>query len=1238
MKKFRYPGPFPFATDQEEIFCGRETETDQLYTKILANQTIVLHARSGTGKSSLVNAGLIPELKRNNPEFIPITICFQGIKKDETNKVNLEDANDNALIKETIAAIKPYITNTGTVIPYLLKQENDLWYWAKLLQHSGKNFLLIFDQFENIESYRFEQIVEFKKNLAQLFNSKMPAAYFRYFKEQSPAFSNTVLLVENSEESEKYNIDAAFIKESPDTKALFVIKDEKLGVMSLLSDCFPDILKNDYLLQMLESEGAKNAIKVPAMKEGEFASPGIDFDDEAIAFLQKNLADEDTKRIDPLEIQVICSYVEKKIIRDFENKELVADPDSGMVKIHKEYFPDIKDIVNFFYLDCWNQVRPPGITGIAFEKIRSEIIKDFVIGSKRIPVYINIFSLPNRDIIHELRKTGLIRNAVVEDFYQICHDRFIKPLLDDKADLEIKANADRNAIEEKEALEKRLLKAEEDKKNMELEQQLKKAVEEKEKFQLEQRLVEAEAEKKKIELENKLIETKLTADKLALQNQINKNTLAASLKENKTNRKRVIVWSVFSVLFLLCAAVAIIIAVKKQHGEKDAKTDKYLMISRFLKRANNPTLSYLVASDWFKKNSDSDSMNKYLKEFDTSNYIYLSGIYPSITGIVAANIDKANRLVITEAENLSVWDLKNGIMIDRKKTDGQAPFKQIRDLNGRLLNAFDTKGLVTISDDQNTTVARIKTELNTNKYNIAISPDNRYVLIGNKIFDNKNPATALTINPYGNKNDKGIMEIYIQTAGYFLSNTRFAGAYENGDILIYDIGENIRGKISVSDTLESNEEEANIVTMLYNPDNQYLFANNSKNGINIWDLSEVRKSHSYDFQLEGHTGLVNDMAFSSDKKLLISGSEDNTAIIWNINNKNKVEKLKMPGASGIRYVNFLHGDKDIIAISDDFSGTDKVYLWKNERPAVLNTNKQLYRFSQFDYAILGLNQYVDGLLDTVSTKELYKATLNYYLNIPLDNEYPDEASYSQALTNALAQVKEMYKNLLNRKDYHREIAGYNDDLLKRYYLDHLSKIDRDIININSKIEGWRNFLLDTTKKVSIGFGEGFSIVGYISGRSSSYFDKDNNYTDGIRLINFYRDSFYNKLIEQNKNRKNPNLQKVGHNINIALLKYYLYTGKTNDALKIAVEISHDTSRIINYSIYLIATYLVADKYADAAQLYNDINNNKAANKRSKALNSFNLNLFLLKIKAKNIAVSNINRFINDVKLNTAAAF
>ena len=178
-----------------------------------------------------------------------------------------------------------------------------------------------------------------------------------------------------------------------------------------------------------------------------------------------------------------------------------------------------------------------------------------------------------------------------------------------------------------------------------------------------------EIRKKKIELENKLIETKLTADKLALQNQINKNTLAASLKENKTNKKRVIVWSVFSVLFLLCAAVAIIIAVKKQHGEKDAKTDKYLMISRFLKRANNPTLSYLVASDWFKKNSDSDSMHKYLKEFDTSNYIYLSGIYPSITGIVAANIDKANRLVITEAENLSVWDLKNGIMIDRKKTE-----------------------------------------------------------------------------------------------------------------------------------------------------------------------------------------------------------------------------------------------------------------------------------------------------------------------------------------------------------------------------------------------------------------------------------------------------------------------------------------------------------------------------------------------------------------------------------------
>ncbi len=61
------PSPYrllvPFSTEDAGIFFGRERETTHLVAEILTNRIVVLFARTGAGKTSLLNAGVIPALK-----------------------------------------------------------------------------------------------------------------------------------------------------------------------------------------------------------------------------------------------------------------------------------------------------------------------------------------------------------------------------------------------------------------------------------------------------------------------------------------------------------------------------------------------------------------------------------------------------------------------------------------------------------------------------------------------------------------------------------------------------------------------------------------------------------------------------------------------------------------------------------------------------------------------------------------------------------------------------------------------------------------------------------------------------------------------------------------------------------------------------------------------------------------------------------------------------------------------
>src|SRR5687768_17312638 len=59
-----FVGPRPFEREDSDLFFGRSQEANELLSLIVANRAVVLYAPSGAGKTSLLNALVVPLLEK----------------------------------------------------------------------------------------------------------------------------------------------------------------------------------------------------------------------------------------------------------------------------------------------------------------------------------------------------------------------------------------------------------------------------------------------------------------------------------------------------------------------------------------------------------------------------------------------------------------------------------------------------------------------------------------------------------------------------------------------------------------------------------------------------------------------------------------------------------------------------------------------------------------------------------------------------------------------------------------------------------------------------------------------------------------------------------------------------------------------------------------------------------------------------------------------------------------------
>jgi hypothetical protein len=136
-----FPGPTPYVRADANRFFSRGDEIDELTSLVLSTSAVVLDAPSGTGKSSLINAGLIPMLEQY--EFTVISVRFGEHAAAMQRSTHVSGGNPFS------AAVVAAIADATSTVDL---DEPLTGAMARLAAERPTGSLLLLDQFEEIFS------------------------------------------------------------------------------------------------------------------------------------------------------------------------------------------------------------------------------------------------------------------------------------------------------------------------------------------------------------------------------------------------------------------------------------------------------------------------------------------------------------------------------------------------------------------------------------------------------------------------------------------------------------------------------------------------------------------------------------------------------------------------------------------------------------------------------------------------------------------------------------------------------------------------------------------------------------------------------------------------------------------------------------------------------------------------------------------------------------------------------
>jgi hypothetical protein len=386
-----YVGPRPFEQKDEELFFGRDHEVNDLLSLVIAHQLTLVYAQSGAGKTSLLNAKLIPRLRQEKYEVLPPT-RVQGVEYDKASNVYVH----NALINWSAGKRDPQQLAPISLADFLKSQPHTVNKVTSNEEWELPRFIF-FDQFEELFTFfphRWKERQEF-------------------FEQVREALEKDHLL-----------------------HVGFVMREDYIAELDPYVSILPGKLRTRCRIKRLDEKAALQAITKPLIKTRRR------FADDAAELLVKNLlkiplkgADGESEVmgqfVEPVQLQVVC----QSLWQALKPEEIV------ITKKHVESFGDVNLALTDFYekaiaravgipgvreggLRAWFQdklITADGTRNLVFRRRDSEKVEGLPIAA--------VDLLKQMQIIRE-KWRGQAR------WYELTHDRLIAPIQKSNRDWE----------------------------------------------------------------------------------------------------------------------------------------------------------------------------------------------------------------------------------------------------------------------------------------------------------------------------------------------------------------------------------------------------------------------------------------------------------------------------------------------------------------------------------------------------------------------------------------------------------------------------------------------------------------------------------------------------------------------------------------------------------------------------------------------------------------------------------
>ncbi|WP_413669446.1 hypothetical protein ACEN9X_05475 [Mucilaginibacter sp. Mucisp86] len=240
-----FPGMRPFKTTEHELFYGRDNQVKELLKRLDTNNFLAVLGSSGSGKSSLVRAGLIPALFggriSNTGSDWKIVICRPGrdpIKNLSVAFANIdfpeypEGENLNERYKREI------LEKSDKLEVLLQKSTFGILEVFDQLLHEKQKLLIIIDQFE--ELFRFDRKELKSKNISK---RDIEQHFVKLLRQASSGLNPNIYLVTT-------------------------MRSEFLGECVKFRGLPEDINKSQYLVPQLERDQVRKVINGPITRSG----------------------------------------------------------------------------------------------------------------------------------------------------------------------------------------------------------------------------------------------------------------------------------------------------------------------------------------------------------------------------------------------------------------------------------------------------------------------------------------------------------------------------------------------------------------------------------------------------------------------------------------------------------------------------------------------------------------------------------------------------------------------------------------------------------------------------------------------------------------------------------------------------------------------------------------------------------------------------------------------------------